>query len=270
MFANLAGKLEGKTVILDNSVITHDISTGRGINEELYEGIAGLKRINFQNISDALASLNSLTSALRGARVITLPETIQEASVGLKYLNGHIAFISQRKKPGIRKKAKRKRWDDETDEDDYRLELIKQYADAIYAHVHSFKPFNPKENGLGDYFDRFYAIAEARSKDLDARAKEDKRKFLENPAFLGDKLRTDQKIAATAYALGYKGPCYVLSADNGLVTLLTRINETIRNPSRAHFYGISNLPNHPIEFIHPDTFIFPIARKPVVYSPSNQ
>jgi len=33
MFANLAGKLEGKTVILDNSVITHDISTGRGINE---------------------------------------------------------------------------------------------------------------------------------------------------------------------------------------------------------------------------------------------
>ena len=58
-------------------------------------------------------------------------------------------------------------------------------------------------------------------------------------------MNTDRKIIATAYALSFKNPVYVLSNDCGILNVMNRINNHMEDNSYRIKYSLSipkNLP----------------------------
>lgn len=106
----------------------------------------------------------------------------------------------------------------------------------------------------------YYFLAEDLYQDIretSIRGKENKRKKHKD---VGEPLGTDKHIAATAFTQAYLSPTLVISRDDGLKLLLTRMKEAISHPEVREHYRISSNPGFHISFYGTTINLHPLSR----------
>jgi len=239
----VASKDEMSPIIIDGCILSSRMEYPP-LMESLYEGMRGLEVAEVKTIEERIVRIEEIKRFIRrkdARRCIALPEVLNEIEMHYELVRNSCNFF---KKKGLSRNGENpKRWMryfkkhvayNSFNEVQEKLEGLNEYSmrfnsfiDLLYGMMHEkdiTKGFDKEQRSL--YWEVFDCANYFSSQKEDSSCR--KLRELRNPSLIGRRLKTDQKILASAFALARDNLTFIVSSDNGMRDLASRVCASVK------------------------------------------
>lgn len=244
------------TILFDNSVSS--VSYSVGITRALYNGVSGLDNLTEEALDREEVRGSQLVKLGRKQQIIAISETVEELEKFLEIIHNQLNSVKLHEYSNRRKSKKGKRKENRLDtqweldvsnkERSDKITRITRIANNKFRLLQKLKGTDPREDFDTERYNSYLEnILDLKTK-IDSEENIESygdlfKNYLDNHNYLGERLCTDEKIIATAYAMAKETSTLIMTRDRKLIYLAQKFGFKHRSQIEA---------NHPIASFNPE------------------
>ncbi len=213
----------GTQYLLDSSFT--NLAFEQDIVHLLYKGVRGLNTISNETPEKLIERIVLLEKHMKGSILLAISEVVDELSTGLTLLNNNCRFIAVLREKSYHERKKHKHNVELEEGSEETFELIRSYADKMYAFIRRLQNKDPRLNFNEHQHEIYKSLVEflATQESPIKKWKEERKIVYGETDSIRDISQTDKKLAATGVTLAYDSPITVLTRDQNIKLYLTAV-----------------------------------------------